>query len=67
MRDAWKLRDPVGFAAQEECRRLFDEMKLKGKVKRKATIALPALACTWFLDTPNERFYDDPYDIEDHT
>ena len=65
MRDAWKLRDPARFAAQEERRRFHNELKSKGKVKRKTTIALPALACTWFLDTPNERFYDDPYDTED--
>ena len=40
-------------------------MKKKGKVKKTAAVAMPALACKWFLDTENERFYDDPYDAED--
>ena len=40
-------------------------MKKKGKVKKTAAVAMPALACKWFLDIENERFYDDPYDAED--
>ena len=36
----------------------YIEMKENGKVRRKVTIALPALACKWFLDTENEYFYD---------
>ena len=67
MREALKLWDPDGFAAQEGRWRLFTEMKSKEKVKRKATTALPALACTWFLDTAHERFYDDPYGTDDPT
>ena len=65
MKEAWKLRDPVGFAAQEERRRFYNDMKKKGKGKKTAAVAMPALACKWFLDTENERFYDDPYDAED--
>ena len=40
-------------------------MKMQGKVARTATMALPALACKWFLDTENEWFHDDPYDTDD--
>ena len=43
----------VGFAKQEERRRLYNEMKKKGKVKKTAAVAMPALACKWFLDTDN--------------
>ena len=53
LREEWKLRDPVGFAKQEERRRLYKEMKMKGKVKKTAAVAMPALACKWFLDTVN--------------
>ena len=53
MREEWKSRDPVGFAKQEERRRLYNEMKKKGKVKKTAAVAMPALACKWFLDTEN--------------
>ena len=28
-------------------------------------MALPALACKWFLDTEDEWFHDDPYDTDD--
>ena len=59
------MRDRVGFATQDECRRFFNDVKSKGTVQRKATIALPAFGFTWFLNTENERFYDDPYDADD--
>ena len=59
LRDKWKLDDPVSFAAQEARRKLYNEMKAKGKIK-KIAIAMPVLACKGFLDVPNEQFYDDP-------
>ena len=59
-REQWKLQDPIGFAAQEARRKLYNEMKKKGKI-RKATAAVPALACKMFLDGTNEEFYDDSY------
>ena len=65
--EALKLRDPVGVAAQQERWRFYNKTKSKGKVKRKAAIDLCALACAWFLDTPNGRFYDDPHDTDDPT
>ena len=65
MRGEWKSRDLVGFAKQEERRSFYNEMKKKGKVKKTAAVAMPALACKWFLDAENERFCDDPYDAED--
>ena len=59
-RENWKLQDSIGFAAQEARRKLYNEMKQKGKI-RKVTVAVPALACQMFLEGPNEEFYDDPY------
>ena len=61
------MRDPAGFETQEERRRLYLLMKKEGTVVRKAAIALPALACKWFLEPENKWFHDDPYDIADHT
>ena len=66
-REAWKLRDPAGFEAQEERRRRYLLMKKNGTVMSKAAIALPALACKWFLETENEWFNDDRYDTTDPT
>ena len=59
LRDNSKLDDPAGFAAQEARRKLYSEMKAKGKIK-KISVAMPVLACKGFIDTENEQFYDDP-------
>ena len=60
------LRDPVGFATQELRRKNYFEMKRKGTVI-KASVAMPVLQCKIFVDSENDVFYDDPYDIDDPT
>ena len=65
-REKWKLRDPIGFAAQEARRKHYLEMKKKGGVS-KASEVMPVLQCKLFFDSENETFYDDPYDIDDPT
>ena len=60
------MRDPVGFATQELRRKNYFEMKQMGNVT-KASVAMSVLQCNMLIDSENEMFYDDPYDIDDPT
>ena len=64
LREQWKLKGPIEFAAQEARRKLYSDMTKKANIVETA-VAMPALACKMCFDSKNETFYDDPYDFDE--